>query len=167
MDCGCLGCFNGGSPVVTNVPLWWEILIMEETLKVWRGRGAGREYVRNLCTFLSKNKQKYFMRQQIMLHICFPGGIVLKYLPPNEGDARDKGSVPRSGRSPGVGNGNPLRYSCLENSTDRGAQRVTVHRFTKSQTQLNLCLLHLLHWEADTLTLCHLGSICEALFAVS
>ena len=40
-------------------------------------------------------------------------------------------------QSPGEGNGNPLQYSCLENSTDRGAWRATVHGVTKSQTQLS------------------------------
>ena len=43
--------------------------------------------------------------------------------PANIGDARDKGSIPESGRSPGVGNGDPLQYSCLENSVERGAWR--------------------------------------------
>ena len=38
--------------------------------------------------------------------------------------ARDLGSIPWSGRSPGEGNGNPLRYSCLENPMDGGARRV-------------------------------------------
>ena len=47
------------------------------------------------------------------------------------------GSVPGSGRSPGEGNGNPLQYSCLENPKDRGAWQTTVHRVTKSQTQLS------------------------------
>ena len=42
-------------------------------------------------------------------------------LPANAGDTRDAGSIPGSGRSPGVGNGNPRQYSCLENSMDRGA----------------------------------------------
>ena len=42
----------------------------------------------------------------------FSGGSVVKNLPANEGDV---GSIPRSGRSPGEGNGNPLQYSCLEN----------------------------------------------------
>ena len=37
------------------------------------------------------------------------------------GDAKDAGSIPGSGRSPGGGHGNPLRYSCLENPMDRGA----------------------------------------------
>ena len=44
------------------------------------------------------------------------------------GDARDMGSIPGSGRSPGGGHGNPLQYSYLENPMDRGAWRATVHR---------------------------------------
>ena len=45
----------------------------------------------------------------------FPGGAVLKNPPADAGDTRDAGSVSGLGRSPGVGNGNPLQYSCLEN----------------------------------------------------
>ena len=41
------------------------------------------------------------------------------------------GSIPGSGRSPGEGNGNPLQYSCLENSTDRGAWEAAVHGVTR------------------------------------
>ena len=44
---------------------------------------------------------------------------VVKNLPTNAGDPRDVGSIPGSGRSLGEGNGNPLQYSCLENSMDR------------------------------------------------
>ena len=51
----------------------------------------------------------------------FPGGSVVKNLPANTGDAGDVGSTPGSGGSPGVGNGNPLQYSCLENPMDRRA----------------------------------------------
>ena len=47
------------------------------------------------------------------------------------------GLIPGSGRSPGGGNGNPLQYSCLENSMDRGAWWATVHGVAKSQTRLN------------------------------
>ena len=47
------------------------------------------------------------------------------------------GLIPRSGRSPGEGHGSPLQYSCLENPMDRGIWQATVHRVTKSQTQLN------------------------------
>ena len=50
---------------------------------------------------------------------------------------RRLGSIPGSGRSPGVGNGNPLQYSCLENSIHREAWWATVHGVTKSWTQLS------------------------------
>ena len=50
----------------------------------------------------------------------FPGGAVVKNPPAKTGDARDVGSIPGSGRSPGGGNGNPLQYSCLENPINRG-----------------------------------------------
>ena len=49
-------------------------------------------------------------------------------------NAGDLGSFPGSGRSPGEGNGNPLLYSCLENPTDRGAGRATVHGVAESDT---------------------------------
>ena len=66
----------------------------------------------------------------------FPGGSVVKNPPANSGDARDMGSTPGSGRSLGEGNGNPIQYSCLGNSTNGGAWRATVHGIAKSQTQL-------------------------------
>ena len=47
-------------------------------------------------------------------------------------DARDPGSIPRLGRSPGVKNGNPLQYSCLENLMDRGAWWAKVLGVTES-----------------------------------
>ena len=56
--------------------------------------------------------------------------------PANAGDAIDVGSIPGSGRSPGVGNGNPLQC-CLEKPMDRGAWKATVHGATMSQTQLS------------------------------
>ena len=47
--------------------------------------------------------------------------LVVKNVPVNSGDTRDKGSIPGSGRPPGEGNGNSLQYSCLEDPMDRGA----------------------------------------------
>ena len=47
--------------------------------------------------------------------------LVVKNLPANSGDVRDMSSIPRSGRSPGEGNGYPLQYFCLENPMNRGA----------------------------------------------
>ena len=61
--------------------------------------------------------------------------LVVKNPPANAGDVRDMGAVPGSGRFPGIGNGNPLRYSCLENSMDSGAWWATVHSIAKSQTR--------------------------------
>ena len=59
----------------------------------------------------------------------FPGSSVVKILPANVGDA---GSISGLGRSPGGGHGNPLQYSCLENSMSKGTWQATVHRLTKS-----------------------------------
>ena len=60
-----------------------------------------------------------------------PGGSVVKKLPANAGDP---GLTPGSGRSPGVGNGNPLQYACLGNLMDRGAWWATVHRVAELDT---------------------------------
>ena len=71
---------------------------------------------------------------QVILH---DGGFpVVKNPPAKAGDTGDSSSIPGLGRSPGEGNGNPLQYSYLENPMDRGAWWATVHRVTKSRTQL-------------------------------
>ena len=62
---------------------------------------------------------------------------MLKNPSANAGDTGDWGSISESGRSPGGGCGNPLLYSCLENSKDRGARQAVVHRDAKNQTQLS------------------------------
>ena len=59
---------------------------------------------------------------------------MIKNPPANAGDVRDEGSILGLGRSPGGGHGNPPQYSCLENFTERGAWRATVHGVTKSGT---------------------------------
>ena len=56
----------------------------------------------------------------------FPGGSVVKNLPGNVGDTGDLGLIFGSGRSLEGGNGNPLQYSCLESSMDRGAWLQTI-----------------------------------------
>ena len=70
----------------------------------------------------------------LTLIICFHGGSNGKEYALTSGDL---GSIPGLGRSPGEGNGNPLQYSCLDNSMDRGAWRATVYGVKKSQTQLS------------------------------
>ena len=71
-------------------------------------------------------KVKYYWSSQVAL--------VVKNLSANAGDIRDAGSIPGSGRSSGGGHGNPLKYSCLENTMDRGAWWATVRRVAKSHT---------------------------------
>ena len=56
---------------------------------------------------------------------------MVKNLPVHAGDTREVGLIPGSGRSPGVGNGNLLQYSCLGNPMDRGAWQATVHQGLK------------------------------------
>ena len=64
----------------------------------------------------------------------FPVGSLVKNVPANTGKVRDMGLIPGWGRSPWVGNGNQLQYSCLENSMDRGTWRATVHEAAESDT---------------------------------
>ena len=62
---------------------------------------------------------------------------VVNNLLANAGDVREAVSIPGSRRSSGVGNGNPLQFSCLENPMDRGAWWATVHRVAKGRTRLS------------------------------
>ena len=66
---------------------------------------------------------------------------MVKNLPANTGGTKDAGLITESGRSPGVGNGNPLQYSCLENSKDRGVWWATVREAAKIQMQLSMYVL--------------------------
>ena len=67
---------------------------------------------------------------------------MVKNPPANAGDTGDIGLIPGSGRSPGGGHGNPLQYSCLENSMDRGAWWATVRGVTERRTRLNRLSTH-------------------------
>ena len=81
--------------------------------------------------------------------------LVVKNPLANEGDSRDAGLIPGSGRLPGGGNGNPLQHCGLENSTDRRPWWA-VHEVPESQTWLSTHTL--LRWEADSSPLSHQGS---------
>ena len=75
----------------------------------------------------------------------FTGGAVVK-MPANAGDTRDMGLIPGSGRSPGVGNGNPLQYSCLENSMDRGVWWTTQFMGSKESDMPKHTYTHTCTW---------------------
>ena len=70
--------------------------------------------------------------------------MVVKNPPTNTRHTEDAGSIPGSGRSPGVDKSNPHQYSPLGNSMDRGAWWATVHGVAKSKTQLSTDALSLL-----------------------
>ena len=79
------------------------------------------------CTIHGVSKSQTHLRD---FHFSsFPGDSDHKESACNAGGL---GLIPGSGRSPGEGNGYPLQYSCLENSMDRGAWRVTIHGVTKN-----------------------------------
>ena len=79
----------------------------------------------------------------------------IKNAPANAGDIRDKGSIPGSGRSPGETNSNPLQYSCLENSTDKGALQATAHGITKESDMTEHTHTH--GWSLHLMGLVSLG----------
>jgi len=99
--------------------------------------GKSSEHFRVFSTF-NKNWVILF------ISLSFADGSVVKNLPANTGDTD---WTPGLGKSPGVGNGNPLQYSCLGNPKDRGAWWATIHEVTKEldttlateqQTSMNL-----------------------------
>ena len=87
----------------------------------------------------------------VCMYVCrytgLAGGSVVKNPPANGGDA---GLIPGLEKSLGEGPGNPLQYSCLENSMDRGAWQATDHGVAKSWTQLSMSMVTI----ADVLSLC-------------
>ena len=74
---------------------------------------------------------------------------MVKIQPVNAGDTRDVGSILGSGRSPGVGNGNLLQYSCLENSMDRGACWATV-LWGRKESDMTVCAHVHIHTHTHT-----------------
>ena len=89
----------------------------------------------------------------------FPGGVGVKNPPANAGDAGDSGSIPGSGRSPGVRKGNPLQHSYLENPMDRGAWRAAGHGVAKSQTPLSTHTLTFLPESPPTVNVLRLETV--------
>ena len=73
--------------------------------------------------------------KEVLIHAArlrgLPGGLVVKNPPANTENAKDASSIPGLGRSPKEGNGNPLQYSCLQNSMDTGAWQAIFHRGCK------------------------------------
>ena len=82
------------------------------------------------------------LQSQVDMALGLPRWLSGKESACSTGDTGDKGAIPGLGRSPRGRNGNLLQFSCLENSTDRGAWQATVHGVTKGQTGLSMSIGH-------------------------
>ena len=107
----------------------WLILLNQNQCLKWRGSDKW-PYQPLVALFPTKCQNC----SRIPHGYGFPGGSAVKNPPANAGDT---GSIPGSGRSLGVGNGNLLQYSWLENPMDRGGSWSTVHGVAQSQIWLS------------------------------
>ena len=123
----------GRSPGVGNSnPLQYSCLEKSTNRGAWQAAVQGVAKSRTPLSdfhFLNQIKTSIFIPSK-----CFPGGTVIKDLSANSGDM---GSIPGWGRSPGVGNGNSLQYSCLENCMDKGTRHATVCKVRKELDRLS------------------------------
>ena len=94
----------------------------------WLYKSLGFDKCIELCNHFHSHYKEHSIQQKKR----FPDGAVVKNPPASAGDSGDMGSISGLGRPPEEGNGNPLQYSCLENSTDRGAWRATVQGVSRS-----------------------------------
>ena len=101
-----------------------------------------------------KKKSKEFTLGEGVLPWQSRGDTVVKNLPAKARDTGDVGLIPGLGRSPGVGNGNPLQYSCLENPMDREAWQAIVPGVIKSWTWLSTHTRHVMPLVVQWLRLC-------------
>ena len=144
------------------------------SLKNWKGfpsSSAGKEFACNAGNPSSIPGSRRSPGEQIGYSLQCSWASLVAQLVKNQsvGDSPvgDLSSIPESGRSSGEGNGNPLQYSCLESSTDRGAWWATVHRVAKSGTQLKWLNTHI--YDIYTYTVCiylyiRCGSVCVHVF---
>ena len=116
--------------------LWETVRDREAWRAIVHGIVKSQTRLSNWTTTTSKTQCFWVLTFLSMKHPD-PCGAVVKNLPVNAGDSRDSGLNPGLGRSTREENGNPLQYSCLENSMDRGAWWATVHGVTKSRTWLS------------------------------
>ena len=114
--------------------------ILEQVVICFEDRSLHQIYLREIWNLESsrERRDKLLLEDRVKVLICiildFPGGSDGKESACN---VVDRGSIPGSGRSLGAGSGNPLQYSCLDNSMDRGTWWASVHGVTKSWAWLS------------------------------
>ena len=104
-----------------------------------------------LKTYVQKLSVKIFYNHIIFIRVMTVQGEQSACSAEDPADTRHACSIHGLGRVPGGGNGNPLQYSCLENSMDRAAWQTTAHGITKSRTQLSICTHTHTHTHTHTL----------------
>ena len=115
--------------------MWWTHIVSATGIS---SNDCNDNSIQMICFNRSCDHRLFFKSFNITLFLYRSMVIqLIKNTPTNAGDTRDVGSIPESGRSPGVGTGNPLQYSCLENFMDKTAWWATVHGVKRSQTQLS------------------------------
>ena len=134
---------------------WWSSWSPRVSLSLIIGPAAPRHFQDAKITnhgILARIRAKLpsLIKTEISKNLLYIWGpqvaLVLKNPPANAGDVRETGSIPGLGRSSGGGHGNPLQYSCLENSMDRGAwqakARLLAFGVAKSWTRLKRLSTH-------------------------
>ena len=86
---------------------------------------------------MSKNVFEAVSHLTTLLKIVVFCWLITQMVKNSSRNVGDLGLIPGLGRSPGEGNGNPLQYSCLEYSMDRGVWHAAIHEIAKSQTRLS------------------------------
>ena len=145
-----------GWNVLCVYPTWDSLQLLDPKVKIFHQISQHFTHFFPWCFFSSPSKAPLthllkhltsFHKSDILfilrLFSCLFFGLINFYSPifPGSSDSKesacsagDLGSIPGSGRSAGERNGNPLQYSCLENSMDRGAWQATVHGFAELDT---------------------------------
>ena len=118
--------------------VWSSEGVMAIVWRPWPWEGKQRMKIKSGRMCEGSSNLQYYLFMHISWfpsphHMGFPGGSDDKESACSAGDL---GSIPGLGSPPKEGNGNPLQYSCPENSKERGAWRATVHGVTKSQIWL-------------------------------
>ena len=151
----CLSCCYCGSILFYESSFTYSIYFLTIGHKSWqnllmtRSWSSRKENILDIVIFWKQEKNKtqvqqfawFFRNRKTYFRGCLGNSRWCsgKESACSAGDTREAGLIPGSGKSPQVGNGNPLQYSCLGNPMDRGAWEATAHGAAKSQTWLSKC----------------------------
>ena len=116
-----------------QMPIWTAYIVPQYTiLYTYHTHTCGLYLYICVCVYIYTHVYIYTYTHIYSIQWASQVAQVVKNPSTNAGNKRDASSIPGLGRSPGVGNGNPLQYSCLENSMDRKAWWATVHGAAES-----------------------------------